>query len=111
MNKLILLSLLFASAVCADPWLAWTGSTGATGYRVSCGTTPLGAVTPVDVAAALTYDLGLIPVVNGTEYECFVVAYNAEVTSPESDHLVFTPLDAPQVINFPAAPSSITITW
>lgn len=91
--------------------LSWTGSVGATGYRVYYHAmddpTDVGMV---DTGSDLTYDLDTAGLSWGVRYEFWVIAYNDTGDSPESDHLRWTtPPSEPHIIEMMGAPVSITI--
>ncbi len=70
--------------------VAWTASTGATGYHVKRGTTSGGPYTQVGAPTASPYtDTGLT---NGTPYYYVVTAFNAGGESANSTQVTATPL-------------------
>ena len=112
MKNLFLLIFLFPLAVFSAPTLQWDASTGAEGYNVYCGETPITTAAPVDVGNVTTYDL-FGSVINGVEYECWVTAYSTTlgVESADSNHIQFAPPQIVQTLVVPGQPSSVTVSW
>ena len=117
MKYAMVLFLAIPWYVAATPSLQWKASTGAEGYKVYCGPTPIGEQ-PAPVAVIdTTHDLAGVVTI-GTEYECWVRATTTATVngkpipdSAESNHVVFTAPGPVQVITYPTAPSSILLQW
>ena len=102
---------LAAFSAGAAPTLMWDPSSGAEGYRVYCGPTPIAAA-PVAIDAGVTPSIDMAgTLANGTEYECWVTAYADTRESGQSNHLVFTPAPPPVTVIIPGVPKSFTIKF
>ncbi|MBP0613063.1 T9SS type A sorting domain-containing protein [Chryseobacterium sp. cx-311] len=85
-----------ATEVSLTPTITWTAVTGATGYKISMGTTSgaTNILNNVDVGNVLTYTLSS-PLNNSTTYYYTVNAYDADVTSQSCTVRAFTTICAP----------------
>ena len=113
----IFMLLAVAALVAGAPVLTWDPSSGAEGYKVYCGPTPIDTEpVPVQVAAASIDLVGAVT--SGTEYECWVRATTTELIggqpipdSADSNHVVFTVPMPVQTITYPTPPTSILLRW
>lgn len=98
---LALLALLCATApaLAGDITLAWDAVTGATGYKLYCGSASKTYGAPVDVKNVTTYKLTLPA---GTDRFCAVTAYDASSESGYSNEVTF---HVP-----PAAPTNLRVS-
>ena len=106
------ITMVFLLAISAVAYtLSWTGSTGATGYRVYFhAMDDPDDVTMIDRGSALNYDLDTVGLTWGARYEFWCTAYNETGESPESDHLRWTtPPSEPVIIEMLGSPVQITI--
>lgn len=90
-----------ATNVSLTPTITWTAMTGATGYRITMGTTPGGTdiLNNVDVGNVLTYTLST-SLNNSTSYFYTVNAYDAQVTSQSCTVRILNTACAPIVPSY-----------
>lgn len=110
MKYIILLILFVSSSIYAAPILEWDGVSGAEGYNVYCGETPVGVVVPIDAGIPTSYDL-VGSVSTGVQYECWVTAYTAVAESAESNHIQLTPPNPVSTFVIPGQPVNVRILW
>jgi len=111
MKHIAWLLLVLPFSALAVPTLQWDTSSGAEGYNVYCGPTPVGSPAAVDAGNQTTHDLAG-SVTPGVQYECWVTAYAAGFPeSADSNHIQFTPPETVQTLVVPGQPSSVTISW
>jgi len=103
--------LLFLSlAMSSFAWqLTWDASTGTVdGYLLSYGIVGAGT-TEIDVGDVLVYDLDSLGLTIGERYEFFLKAHNVTGNSGESDHLRWTAIGDPIIIEMAGQPLNILI--
>lgn len=105
----IIFSLFFMVSTASAWHMTWTASTGdVDGYLLSYGVIGA-AVTEINVGDVTTYDLEPLSLTIGEQYEFFLKAYNASGNSGESDHLRWTVINNPIIIEMAGQPLNIII--
>ena len=115
MKRYAALTLALSAPIASAAWqVTWDAVPGATTYPIYCEPAPIGTgpFAPIGAPAAPPFNVSdATPMVENTQYECWVRAAADGVESSDSNHLIVTEPGPVQTITLPAAPTTVQFNY